>query len=125
MTLDETKYDAALLSNYDDIAQMLTAGSSSQNLFEDVGKGLAQDIATTLGTFTDSKGMINSRETTATSKLSDHEEALTKLEERMDVVYNRYLQQFGAMETLMVTLDSTRDYLTSQFETLSKAYEVD
>jgi flagellar capping protein FliD len=69
--------------------------------------------------------MINSRETTATSKLSDHEEALTKLEERMDVVYNRYLQQFGAMETLMVTLDSTRDYLTSQFETLSKAYEVD
>jgi hypothetical protein len=29
------------------------------------------------------------------------------------------------METLMVTLDSTRDYLTSQFETLSKAYEVD
>jgi len=125
MSLDETKYDAALLSNYDDIAKMLTAGSSGQNLYESVGKGLAQDIVTTLSTFTDSKGMITSRETTAKSTLSDHEEALVKLEERMDVVYNRYLQQFGAMETLMVTLDSTRDYLTSQFETLSKAYEVD
>jgi flagellar capping protein FliD len=48
---------------------------------------------------------------------------LTKLEERMEKVYNRYLTQFGAMETLMATLDSTKDYLTSQFESLSKAYD--
>ena len=43
----------------------------------------------------------------------------------MERVYDRYLMQFGAMETLMATLDSTKDYLTSQFETLSKAYDVD
>jgi len=29
------------------------------------------------------------------------------------------------MEGLMATLDSTKDYLTSQFETLSKAYDND
>jgi flagellar capping protein FliD len=42
----------------------------------------------------------------------------------MGKVYDRYLMQFGAMETLMATLDSTRDYLTTQFETLSKVYDV-
>ena len=43
----------------------------------------------------------------------------------MDGVYKRYLKQFGAMEALMATLDTTKDYLTSQFETLSKAYDTD
>ena len=57
--------------------------------------------------------------------LVGHEAELAKLEARMEVVYNRYLTQFGAMETLMATLDTTRDYLTSQFESLSKVYEVD
>ena len=39
----------------------------------------------------------------------------------MDVIYDRYLTQFGAMESLMATLDSTKDYLTSQFESMNKA----
>jgi flagellar capping protein FliD len=41
----------------------------------------------------------------------------------MDTIYARYLKQFGAMEGLMARLDKTKDYLTSQFETLSKAYD--
>jgi flagellar capping protein FliD len=31
--------------------------------------------------------------------------------------------QFGVMENLMATLDSTKDYLTTQFEAMSKVYE--
>ena len=41
----------------------------------------------------------------------------------MDVIYALYLTQFRAMESLMVTLDSTKDYLTSQFKSLQKAYD--
>ena len=125
MALNEATYDAALLASYDDIVTMLTAGTSDQNLYDTSSEGLAQDIATTLESFTATTGMVSSRETTTTSELRDHQESLVKLEERMEAVYNRYLFQFGAMETLMVTLDSTRDYLTAQFETLSKAYDVD
>ena len=125
MTLDETKYDAAVLSHYDNIVTMLTADTSDQNLFETSNKGLAQDIATALGEFTKDTGIVHSRETTTNTELTKHQDALVKLEERMEVIYNRYLKQFGAMETLMATIDSTKDYLTAQFETLSKAYEVD
>lgn len=125
MTLDETKYDAAILASYDDVVTMLTADTNNQNLFETASKGLAQDIATALSDFTDSTGIVVSRETSTKSELSNHEDSLVLLETRMEAVYSRYLQQFGAMEGLMATLDSTKDYLTAQFETLSKAYDND
>jgi flagellar hook-associated protein 2 len=92
-------------------------------LFADTNKGLAQDIATILGDFTDSEGVVTNREAGAKTDLTDHQDELLKLEARMEVVYNRYLTQFAAMETLMAQLDSTKDYLTSQFETLAKAYD--
>ena len=123
VTLDAAKYDAAIATRFDDVVTMLTADTNNQNLFEVADKGLAQDIATILKSFTDTKGMVKARETSTASELSDHKASLVKLEARMDAVYNRYLLQFGTMEKLMATLDSTKDYLTSQFESLSKAYD--
>jgi flagellar hook-associated protein 2 len=123
VTFDETVYNQAILSSYDDVVTMLTADTSSENLFTVSNKGLAQDVATAIGEFTDTDGIVSGRETTAKTDLTSHQAELTKLEARMEVVYNRYLTQFGAMETLMARLDSTKDYLTAQFETLSKAYD--
>ena len=123
VTFTEATYDAAVLSNYDNIVTMLTADTSNANLFADGNKGLAQDIATALEDLTDATGVVTAREATATTDKSSHEDALIKLEKRMDVIYNRYLTQFGAMEGLMATLDSTKNYLTSQFESLAKAYD--
>ena len=74
---------------------------------------------------TDATGIVTNRETNATNKLTDYEDQLTKLQTRMDAVYSRYLMQFGAMEAMMATLDNTKDYLTSQLESLSKVYEND
>lgn len=119
----EATYDSLIASQYDDVVTMLTADTNNQNLYETSAKGLAQDIATAIGDLTDSTGVITVRETGAQTGLTDHKAELTKLEERMEKVYDRYLIQFGSMETLMATLDSTKDYLTSQFESLSKAYD--
>ena len=123
MQFNATTYDAAVLANYNDIVTMLTADTSGQYLFDSNNKGLAQDIATALEDLTDSTGVVSNRETSAASKLVEHEDDLIKLQTRMDAVYERYLMQFGAMENLMATLDSTKDYLTSQFEAMSKVYE--
>jgi flagellar hook-associated protein 2 len=102
---------------------MLTADTSNENLFTVSNKGLAQDVVTILGDFTDTDGIVSEREISAKSDLTGHQSELTRLEARMEVIYNRYLTQFSAMETLMAQLDSTKDYLTAQFETLSKAYD--
>jgi flagellar hook-associated protein 2 len=123
ITFDEAVYNSAVLSSYDEIVTMLTADTSNENLFANTNKGLAQDIATALGDFTDFEGVVTNREAGAKTDLTGHQDELLKLEARMEVVYNRYLNQFSAMETLMARLDSTKDYLTSQFETLAKAYD--
>jgi flagellar hook-associated protein 2 len=123
MTFTESTYSSAIKESYDDIVTMLTADTDNHNLFESSHKGLAQDIASILTDFTDADGLVSLRESGAKTALTNNEDKLTKLEERMEVVYNRYLLQFGTMEKLMVTLDSTKDYLKSQFESLSKAYD--
>ena len=125
VTFNESEYDAAISASYDDVVTMLTADTSNENLFTDSNKGLAQDVATALADFTDATGVVTVREAGSKTELADHQDELTKLEARMDSVYNRYLEQFGVMEKLMASLDSTKDYLTSQLETLSKVYEVD
>jgi flagellar hook-associated protein 2 len=123
MTFTETTYDAAVLANYDDIVTMLTADTSNESLFTTTNKGLAQDIATTLGNFTDSDGIVTTRSEGATEDLADHKEELVELEKRMEAVYERYLAQFTAMESLMASMDATKEYLTGQLESLSKAYD--
>jgi len=120
---NETDYEAAVSTSYDDIVTMLTADTSNESLFTVSNKGLAQDVATVLSEFIDATGVITIRESGSKEKLTDYQEELTNLETRMEKVYDRYLSQFGVMETLMATLDSTKDYLTSQFEALSKVYD--
>jgi len=116
-------YDTAILSNYDDVVTMFTADSNNQSVFSGTSMGLGQDVVEALDDLTDATGVVTLREATASSELADRESDLIKLEERMEKVYQRYLLQFGTMEKLMATLDSTKDYLTSQFETLAKAYD--
>ena len=123
MTFTAATYDAAVLASYDDIVTMLTAGTSNESLFTTSNKGLSQDIATALSNFTDIDGIVTTRSKNATTSLADHKEELTKLETRMEGVYQRYLTQFTAMESLMASMDATKDYLTGQLESLSKAYD--
>ena len=125
MTFDETEYNAAVLANYDDIATMLTADSDDQSIYSGTALGLAQGIVTALEDLTDTDGVVTVRQSSATTDLTDLEQDLVELKERMDKIYDRYLTQFGAMEGMMAKLDSTKDYLTAQFESLSKAYDSD
>ena len=123
LTLNTTTYDAVLAANYDDVVMMLSANTSDQNLYGTDGKGLSQDIATILEGFSDSTGVLTLRTSNATESLQDYKDQLVSLEARMEGVYQRYLTQFSAMESLMATMDTTKDYLEGQLESLSKAYD--
>ena len=123
MTFNETEYDSTIASDYTDVVTMLTANTSDQSLFDSAEKGLSQDIATTLESLTDTDGLVAVRSTNADDIVLDHKDELAKLEERMEAVYQRYLSQFAAMETIMASMEGTKDYLKGQFESLSKAYD--
>ena len=123
LTFDEDDYDSAIADDYDDVVMMLTANTSDQNLYGTAAKGLAQDIATTLESLTDSESLLTTREASAEVALEDYQEQLAELEVRMTAVYDRYLGQFAAMESMMERLNGTREYLEGQLESLSKAYD--
>ena len=102
---------------------MLTADTTDQNLFSTTEKGLSQDIATVLEGLIDTDGIVTVRSKGADETVLDHKAELATLEERMEAVYQRYLSQFAAMETIMASMNTTKDYLTGQLESLSKAYD--
>ncbi len=121
--LNDAKYIAAVENNYDDVVMMLTANTTNQSLFDSSSKGLSQDIATLLDGLTAKNGIISTRIVNAESSLEGQKEELLVLEKRMEAVYQRYLTQFAAMETMMEKLNGMQDYLTGQFESLAKAYD--
>jgi flagellar hook-associated protein 2 len=125
LTFDEIAYDSIIVSKYDDVAMMLSANTDNQSLYGNESKGLAQDIATTLEGMTDSEGIITDRSDSAEDSLEGYREELTKLEVRMEGVYQRYLNQFAAMESMMASLDTTKSYLEGQLESLSSMYKND
>jgi len=125
LTFDEAIYDKVIANNYDDVAMMLTANTDNQNLYGSVDKGLAQDIATKLEGLIDSQGIVTNRTESAEDNLQDYRLELTKLETRMEAVYQRYLSQFTAMESLMANLEGTKTYLEGQLESLSNFYNND
>jgi flagellar hook-associated protein 2 len=123
LTLNETTYDTILAASYDDVVMMLSANTSDQNLYGTASKGLSQDIATILEGFSDSTGVLTLRASNAEDSLQDSKDELVELEARMEGVYQRYITQFSAMESLMATMDTTKEYLEGQLESISKAYD--
>jgi flagellar hook-associated protein 2 len=125
LTFDETTYDSVIASSFDDVAMMLSANTDNQSLYTSDSKGLAQDIVTTLEGLIDSDGIVTTRTENAEDTLDDYRDELVKLEARMEGVYQRYLSQFTAMESLMASLDTTKNYLEGQLESLANFYKND
>ena len=73
----------------------------------------------------DNDGIVTTRSENAEDTLDDYRDELVKLEARMEGVYQRYLNQFTAMESMMASLNNTKDYLEGQLESLSNIYKND
>ncbi len=123
LTFDEDEYDTAITNNYENIVTMLTANTTNQSLYSTDNKGLAQNIATVLEGLTDDDGVLMTRNANAESAKEDYADELAALETRYEAVYDRYLAQFSAMESMMESMNGTKEYLEGQLESLSKAYD--
>ena len=125
LVFDPDDYKTAITGNYQQVVTMLTANTDNHSLYATDAKGLAQDIASKLEDLTDSDGVLLTRNTSAEDQVKVYEEDLAALEKRYEAVYDRYLAQFTAMETMMESMNGTKDYLEGQLESLSKAYDND
>jgi flagellar hook-associated protein 2 len=123
LTFDEATFDEAIDDNYNDVIMMLTANTNDQSLYSSDEVGMAQDIASVIKALLASDGIVATRESNAEDVGEQYEEELAILEARMELLYDRYISQFTAMEVLTEKLNGISDYLDGQLETLAKAYD--
>ena len=120
LTFTESTYDTVAASSFDDISVMLTAGTNNQSRYDGQSQGLATDAMIKLETLTDSiSGIFVTRTSSAQTAIRRYEEDLQALEARMEAVYERYLQQFTVMESLVNTLNSTRESMATTWENMA------
>ena len=120
LTFNESTYDTVALNKFSDIVTMLSAGTTDQSAFSSDEQGLAFDATVKLDTLMDAyDGIFVIRESSAADKLTDYEDRLSKIEMRMEMVYQSYVRQFSAMETLINTLNGTREYVKGQLESIA------
>ena len=120
LSFNESTYDTVALNKFSDIVTMLSAGTTNQSAFSSDKQCLAFDAKVKLDTLMDAyDGIFVIRESSAADKLTDYEDRLSKIEMRMEMVYQSYVRQFSAMETLINTLNGTREYVKGQLESIA------
>ena len=114
LAFNENKFDTVMSTNASDVSTMLSAGTNDQSEYDSAPQGLARDVISDLEeSLTDSiDGLFTSRSASSASALADYEDELVELEVRMNTVFERYLEQFTVMETLVSQLNSTRTSLS-------------
>ncbi|MDA0650542.1 MAG: flagellar filament capping protein FliD [Proteobacteria bacterium] len=120
LSFKESTYDTVAASSFDDISVMLTAGTNNQSRYDGQSQGLATDAVIKLEALTDSiSGIFVTRTSSAQTAIKRYQADLEALETRMEAVYQRYLQQFTVMESLVNTLNSTRESMTTTWENMA------
>jgi flagellar hook-associated protein 2 len=118
LTVDDTKLDKAISSNYSDIVTMFTADTDSQATSSTDAAGLAGDLNKLISDATNSSSYLVTQQKTLASSVSARQVELTELEERMERVEERYNRQFLAMQQIIDQMNSTRESMESSFENL-------
>lgn len=126
LSFDEAKFDTVAQESFDDIVMMMSAGTNDQSQWDPRPQGLAFDAIERLDVLTDSiDGLFINKAEIEESKLEDYEQELADLEASMERVYQRYVEQFSIMESLVSSLNSTRESMSTTWENMTKSFYSD
>ncbi|WP_323752017.1 flagellar filament capping protein FliD [Marinobacter sp.] len=81
-------------------------------------EGIAERTADLVTSFVGEDGALDSRTVSLNQQLVDIAESQAELEIRIEAYRERLVSQFSAADSLISQLNSTRDYVTQQFEAL-------
>jgi len=105
LSIDTTKLNAAIKADSSTVTDLITnVGNAFDNTIDNL---INTDGSVTIAT--------NGLNTT----VKDLENQQTKMQDRLDAIEARYRAQFSALDTLVASLTSTGDYLTSFISSLS------
>jgi flagellar hook-associated protein 2 len=122
MSLDSTKLEAALSTNFSEVVNAFSANTNSQTEFGSASRGIAGDAIKMINDLISSRGSIVQQSQGAQSQIDSYTEKLEELDTRMAALLTRYTKQFGVMEAFVGQSNSMRDSLKSTFEGMMSVY---
>lgn len=109
LSLDAEMFINALEDSQDSVVSFFSADN-----------GFAYKLDNMLEGFLRSGGTLDSIVKGANSQLTGFERSRQSVELRLESIEKRYFDQFDALDTLMASLTTTSQYLTTQLEAISK-----
>jgi flagellar hook-associated protein 2 len=122
LSIDNTKLDASLQNNYDDVVKLFT---NDKNLFLSTTKdaaGIGGDAVKKITALLGSSGPMLLQTQNATTQNAKYKDDLTKLQTRMDALLKRYTTQFASMQSLVGQTNSMKASLKSSFDGMMSTY---
>ena len=84
------------------------------------GRSLIDTLSSYIDTALSATGIIAKSEQSISTKLSDLKLDLSEVDNKVETLTKRYLEQFSAMESAVTSLNSTSDYLTNMMDAWTK-----
>ncbi len=122
LSLDETKLDTALKTNYPDIVRAMTGNQSNISMVSTQPAGVIGDTVRRLTRLLDTSGPLRTKTVGVETENNRHAADLERLKERMETLLMRYNKQFAAMESLVGSVNAQKSSLKSTFEGMMSAY---
>ncbi|WP_130835299.1 flagellar filament capping protein FliD [[Erwinia] mediterraneensis] len=111
LTLDDSKLESALSSDAAGVKEMIVGDGKTT--------GITTKIATNLTSWLSSSGIVQSATDGVSKTLNTLTKQYNSTSQRIDAMIARYKEQFTQLDITMSKLNSTSDYLTTQFENMT------
>ena len=123
LSLDETIMNSALSGSISQVVTMLTADRENKSyIVPSARQGLAGDAIKKLTDMMGTSGLLAALKKGETQNTSNYKDKLTKLDERLTTLNDRYIKQFAAMDSMVGTTNSMKTSLKSSFDGLMSTY---
>jgi len=122
MTVNSVKLDMALMFNFDATVTMLSGNQENQSTSDTGVAGIAGDSFKKITAMLATTGSLTVESNNASKRITDYQDRLAKLEERMTALLARYTKQFAAMDSIVGQTNSLRTSLTATFDGMMSIY---
>jgi flagellar hook-associated protein 2 len=123
LQIDSAKLNTTLQSNFDGVVKMLSNNQQDQTKFNPAPAGVAGEAYKKLATLIDpTSGTLKNLNDDQTQKISDYQKQLSALNDRLQVILQRYVSQLSAMDSLVGQIKSTQAGLKSTFDGMMSVY---
>jgi len=122
MSVDATKLDSALQSNFSDVVKSFTGNFDNLSAYSTQKSGFAGDGVRKLAALVGPNGPMLNQSNNANTQNTKYTDDLAKLDTRMTALLTRYTKQFATMENLVGKVNSQKTSLKSTFDGMMATY---